>query len=155
MGLSFPVCRIGTRWSGREAPVSFLYRFRSERLLGLKLSVDWCRLGVSSSMGPSVRVPAGPLQCLSSWPRAPILLGTDSPSRAARRPPAAPRGSRARARAGTGSGSGPRAGPGVQHSALGAHLSFQGFTAGKGGGARQHLDRRPQGPPPPALFRPS
>lgn len=79
--------------------------------------------------------------------RALILLGADSPSCAPRRPPAAPRGSWARAGTGAGSGSGHGAGSGLRHSALGAHLGFQGFTDRKWGEAHQHLD---PGPPPPS-----
>lgn len=85
-------------------------------------------------------------QGLSSWSRAPIQLGADSPSCAPRRSPAAPGSSWARARAGAGPGSGPGAGPGLGNSALGARLGFQGFTAGSGERGRQHQNPHPQRP---------
>ena len=114
-------------------------QFPFRAAVGRKLSVDGCRLSISSSVGTSVSVQQGP-QCLSSWPRALIQLGSDSPSCAPRWSPATPGGSRARARAGAGPRSGPGAGPGVWHSALGTGLGFQGVTAGKEGGSRQHLE---------------
>lgn len=67
MGLSFPVCKISTRWLGRDIESPFC-SFRSEWLLDLKLSVDGCRRGISSSVGTSILVPATVCALLASEP---------------------------------------------------------------------------------------